>query len=295
MSKFSNGVLLLVNGNIRDINIPVIKIKKSTKHIKLTDLQITENLFDNIGESNIENIGEWELENNDSIIAFGYIKGQHENNHELLPLDNIISKTNNYYGDILLIKLDESRHVININSNNYEEIYHSCFDTINDSSDNDSNFDDSDCVEDVEETDREEESEFEEEVVVNEDYEDITLENFNDQTIDNNINEIRSNMIDIFNELIDKEKSKKLENSIFEYTINISNERNIIQSWDNNLFKQIYINKSRSLYTNIKSDSYVNNSDLIMRIEKDKIPLEDLPKMSYQELFPQHWTLFPQL
>ena len=291
MNKNYNGVLLLVNGNIRDIAIPVNKIKKSQKHIKLSDLQISEDLFENIGDSNIENIGEWELENNESIIAFGYIKGQHENNHELLPLDNIISKTNNYYGDIVLLKLDESRNLININSNNYEEIYNSYFDNINDSSDNESNFGEYESDEEAEISDREEESELEDDELMNDETEDILIENYdNDKnTLDNTINETRTNIIEIFNEILDIEKSKQLENSIFEYTINISTERNIIQSWDNKIFVQMYISKARSLYTNIKSDSYVNNNELIKRIEKDKLSVEDLPKMSFQELFPQHW------
>ena len=122
------GVLLLVDGNIKDVNIP--QKEKRQKQNNLNNVKINNDIFENIGESEIETIGEWELESGHSIIAFGFIKGDIENNHELLPLNNIISKTSKYYGDIILLKLDSHRNIININSNSYEEIYTNCYSNI---------------------------------------------------------------------------------------------------------------------------------------------------------------------
>ena len=72
MSYNCNAVLLLVNGNIKDLTIETknknkkLKTKTSKKDnkIKLCDIDINEGLFIHTEESNIENIGEWELENN---------------------------------------------------------------------------------------------------------------------------------------------------------------------------------------------------------------------------------------
>ena len=284
MSKNCKGVLLLVSGNIRDVNIPFYKTKKGIKNIKISDLQIDSQIFDNIEDSNIESIGEWELDNSEAIIAFGYTSGINENNHELLPLDNIISKNNNYYGDILLIKLDEMRHIININSNNYEDIYNSCFDN-NESSD-ESIYNEGNSEEEIESTDDEDEIE---EVVVLDDVEDDTIQDYTISSKIEDSNEIRLQISELFLNLINEENSTQLEKSIFEYSINLAKERNIIQSWDNNIFKKIYINKARSIYTNLKSDSYIKNNELITKLEQNQIVVSDIPSMSFQELFPQHW------
>ncbi len=298
-----NGVLLLVNGNIKDLTIEAknkIKSSKSSKSskttkptkptkkdqmIKLSDIEINEKLFVHTEESKIENIGEWELENNESIIAYGYSNGITENNHELLPLDNIISKNNKYYGDILLLKVDNLRHIINLNSNNYEEIYNNCFTNMNDSSDEESEM--NDCTdEELEESETEYFSEDEDQEVVQEDIEEIIDENEYEINMDN---DIRDKMISLFMELIDEPKATDLEQSIFDYSVELSKERNIVHSWDNKLFKHIYINKSRSIFTNLKSDSYIKNVELKKKVDTQKIDITEIPKMSFQQLFPEHW------
>jgi len=290
MTTKCKGVLLLVDGNIKDIIISV-KTKKSIKNIKLSDLDISSKLFDNIEDAEIENIGEWELSTNESIIAYGYTSGMNENNHELLPLDNIISKTNKYYGDILLLKLDQTRKIISINSNNYEEIYNSCFNTDINSSDED----DSDCNnydsqdEDLENSDDENISDYDDTIsMTNEEYDGDLIDDYNEYNVDTN-NEIRQEISKLFMLILNKEDSIELENSIFEFVLNKATERNIIHSWDNKIFKKIYINKARSIFINIKSDSYIKNGNLLSKIKENKISLKELPFMTFQEIYPEHW------
>lgn len=285
MSKHCKGVLLLVNGNIRDVQVPINKTKKGVKNVKLSDLKINADVFDNIEEYEIENIGEWELDNNESIVAFGFTNGLHENNHELLPLDNIISKNNSYFGDMLLMKLDEMRNIININSNNYEDIYNSCFDNTNDSTDEESIYNEGNSDEEIEETDDEEDET--EEVEIIEDIEDETIQDYVPNIEDSN--EIRVQITKLFQDIITEQDSSILENSIFEYSINLANDRNIVQSWDNSIFKKMYVNKARSIYSNLKSDSYIKNNELMTKLQKNKINIKDIPFMSFQALFPQHW------
>ena len=70
--------------------------------------------------------------------------------------------------------------------------------------------------------------------------------------------------------------------SIFDYTANISKKRNISVNWDNELFMKIYVNKSRSIYSNITNKS---NKDMIKHIKN----IETLPHMSFQEMHPKIW------
>jgi len=126
---------------------------------------------------------------------------------------------------------------------------------------------------------------------------DIELDNL-DIAIENDINyddinDIRKSNITIFNNVIKNMKlSKIIETSILKYTSFICDERKIIKKWDNTNFKKIYFNKSRSLYSNIEGKSYINNTNLLQNIKKNKIELDNIAFMSYQELFPEHWKKF---
>jgi transcription elongation factor S-II len=51
----------------------------------------------------------------------------------------------------------------------------------------------------------------------------------------------------------------------------------------------MYINKARSLYTNLKTDSYVGNVKLIQKIKQRKFDLENIADMSFPALYPEHW------
>ena len=57
----------------------------------------------------------------------------------------------------------------------------------------------------------------------------------------------------------------------------------------NSNFKSMYVNKCRSVYTNLDSSLYVKNTNLLKKLQKDKIDIKSLPYMSNQEIFPEHW------
>ena len=55
-------------------------------------------------------------------------------------------------------------------------------------------------------------------------------------------------------------------------------------------FRKMYINKCRSLYTNLDSNSYIKNSTLIEKVKEDTgFEIDNIASMSYQELFPEIW------
>ena len=53
--------------------------------------------------------------------------------------------------------------------------------------------------------------------------------------------------------------SKIIEKSIYNYVIDIAKNKNILRLWSDNIFKQLYMNKCISIYSNLNNDSYIKN------------------------------------
>ena len=84
--------------------------------------------------------------------------------------------------------------------------------------------------------------------------------------------------------------AEKIEESVVYYTITSAFGRRVLQSWDNPIFRKIYVNKCRSLYTNLDNNSYIKNSNLITKVNQNKdFDIDNIASMSYQELFPEIW------
>ena len=83
--------------------------------------------------------------------------------------------------------------------------------------------------------------------------------------------------------------SRKIEMSIFNYAIKNSTKNYIFSNWDNQDFITIYINKSKSLISNLCKEYGVNNSQISSILKKKKTKLEKIGELSYYELFPKNW------
>jgi DNA-directed RNA polymerase subunit M/transcription elongation factor TFIIS len=109
---------------------------------------------------------------------------------------------------------------------------------------------------------------------------------------ENNKHKVRDDFIDI---LIKKLKlpelyTKDLEIGVFNATIDYANNYGIQLSWKNQMLVETYVNISRSIYSNIKKDSYVGNKDLYQRmVKKKEFTPHMLPYMQYQNIFPERW------
>lgn len=107
----------------------------------------------------------------------------------------------------------------------------------------------------------------------------------------------RSKVIEKFNNLINKNKdfkntnylSRKIEMGIYNYSINYCNDKNIYPIWNNKYFNDVYLSKCRNLYTNIDSNSYVNNKELNEMIIKNKVKPEEVAFMDRTEMFKSLW------
>ena len=61
------------------------------------------------------------------------------------------------------------------------------------------------------------------------------------------------------NDLNDSKLSKNIEKQLYNSSIRLAKSRYIKRSWSNIIFKQLYISKVRSFYSNISETSYIQN------------------------------------
>ena len=93
----------------------------------------------------------------------------------------------------------------------------------------------------------------------------------------------RSNIRTKLNEKLKNEKhSGNLEKGIFNYALKEADQRKIIKKWDNKHFVQIYLDRLRSIYTNL-------NDTIIEQIISGTIKAHIVAFMTHQELNPDKW------
>lgn len=80
-----------------------------------------------------------------------------------------------------------------------------------------------------------------------------------------------------------------VEQGVYNYSIQCSYEENIIPRWDNKVFKSKYLNRIRSIYTNLKPDSYVGNVNYSKRFADGEILPQNIANMQPDEVFPELW------
>lgn len=106
----------------------------------------------------------------------------------------------------------------------------------------------------------------------------------------NKNDEERIKIVSYLDRIINNPKlSRKIEKSIYNYVITISNEKNIQRRWTNINFKKLYNSKVISIYSNLKSDSYINNSTFLERVKNNKIKPENVGSLSVYDIFPDNW------
>lgn len=95
----------------------------------------------------------------------------------------------------------------------------------------------------------------------------------------------------LFKELQDEKKSRQIEKDIYNSVIDYSKVNNIKRSWNCITFKSIYLSRIRSIYSNIKNDSYIQNSDFKQRILNDEIDAKNISSLSHVDIFPEKWKI----
>jgi len=81
-----------------------------------------------------------------------------------------------------------------------------------------------------------------------------------------------------------------IEKGIYNYAINKCNYREFIPIWDNSEFLEIYVSKSKHIYSNLNTKTYVKNLKLIDKIKNGLILPYDLAFMDTYKLYPEMWS-----
>jgi len=94
----------------------------------------------------------------------------------------------------------------------------------------------------------------------------------------------RANIRQKFNAFLENEKnSANLEKGIFNYSLKEAEQRKIIKKWDNKGFVQIYLDRVRSIFINLKGD-------VLQHIKDGSIKPHIVSFMTHQELCPEKWS-----
>ena len=84
--------------------------------------------------------------------------------------------------------------------------------------------------------------------------------------------------------ILENEKhSSNLEKGIFNYALKEASSRKVVKKWDNQYFVQIYIDRLRSIYLNLK------NPEILEQIKSEAIQAHTVAFMTHQEMQPDKW------
>ena len=109
-------------------------------------------------------------------------------------------------------------------------------------------------------------------------------------TFSNKNDDERKKIVSFMDKLIqDISLTRKIEKSIYNYVIKLSKERNIQRRWSNTIFKKLYHSKILSIYSNLKSDSYIKNDTFLQKIKEKKIKPDEIGTLSVYDIFPDNW------
>lgn len=84
-------------------------------------------------------------------------------------------------------------------------------------------------------------------------------------------------------------EAKDLEIGIFNSTLDYAHSLCIQLCWSNSLFMDTYINNARSVYANIKKNSYIGNKNLYDKIKNKEYLPHEIAYISKEEMFPEIW------
>jgi transcription elongation factor S-II len=101
---------------------------------------------------------------------------------------------------------------------------------------------------------------------------------------------IRNNCALKFDHILKDEcLSREIEKHIFNHILKMCKKRIIYRSWKNNTFKNLYLSKIRSIYSNLKEDSYIHNKNFKEKVLNKEIIPEEIPKLPAYDICPENW------
>jgi transcription elongation factor S-II len=101
-----------------------------------------------------------------------------------------------------------------------------------------------------------------------------------------NPDEFRTNIRGKLHPIVADEKlATNLEKGIYNFAIKEANNRKIIKKWENPHFAQLYLDRLRSIYINLKNEA------LLDHLKNGEISPQSLAFMTHQEMNPDRWRI----
>jgi len=98
-----------------------------------------------------------------------------------------------------------------------------------------------------------------------------------------NPEEFRNNIVLRLDLIMKNEKnSRNLERGVYNFALNTAATRKVVKKWDNIHFVQIYIDRLRSVYLNLKPE-------LVEQVDGGIIKAHTIAFMTHQQLQPEKW------
>jgi DNA-directed RNA polymerase subunit M/transcription elongation factor TFIIS len=100
-----------------------------------------------------------------------------------------------------------------------------------------------------------------------------------------NADTFRKNICDKFTNIIGNNITAiNLEKGVFNYSLKEATTRKLIKKWENPDFVQVYLDRLRTIYINLK------NNDILALLQSKELLPQSFASMTHQEMNPNRWN-----
>ena len=82
---------------------------------------------------------------------------------------------------------------------------------------------------------------------------------------------------------------KDVEIGIYNWCIDYCDSKKIFKSWKNPRFSMLYVEKARSILSNLDPISYIKNTQLLKRVVDNELMPHEVAFLKANEMFPEKW------
>lgn len=102
--------------------------------------------------------------------------------------------------------------------------------------------------------------------------------------------EIRKKVVELYKSLIiTDDEATDIEIGVYNFSIDYATEHLIPLTWSSDVFKELYVNKARGLYSNLNSNLSIKNDRLLKRLNDKEFLPHELANMKPENLYPEIW------
>lgn len=102
--------------------------------------------------------------------------------------------------------------------------------------------------------------------------------------------ELREQVLDVYRKLnLSEEQTKDLEIGVYNFCIDYATLNTIPLTWSSDMFKELYLNKARMVYSNLNPNLSIKNEKLLERLLREDFMPHEVANMTPEEMFPEIW------